>query len=246
MSGVIRITVTGTKGSAPRGAGTSMQVWADRSEGTIGGGQLEWAAMAEARAMLADGRQAHKAHIALGPGLGQCCGGAVSLRWEAAKESPEPPRRPVWIYGAGHVGRALVHVLAPLPVFSITWVDTAADRFPVTDVDRLVADNPARAASHAPPAAAHLIMTYSHEIDLSLCHVLLQRDCHSIGLIGSATKWARFRSRLRDLGHDAAALARVTCPIGDPALGRHPAAIAVGVATAMIRAETTAIREALQ
>ncbi|MFA8441197.1 xanthine dehydrogenase accessory protein XdhC [Yoonia sp.] len=230
----IRITVTKTAGSAPRDAGTQMLVWADRTEGTIGGGTLEWEAMAEARRMLRTGRKMHHARIPLGPALGQCCGGSVSLVWEEAETMTTPPARPLWIYGAGHVGRALVHVMVPLPEFAITWVDTHADRFPQTEVTTLVATDPAQAVKHAPTDADHLILTYSHEIDLALCHAVLTHGFHSAGLIGSATKWARFKTRLAALGHSHAQISRIACPIGDPSLGKHPAAIALGVATAMI------------
>ncbi|SIT91377.1 molybdenum cofactor sulfurylase [Yoonia rosea] len=239
----IRITVTKTAGSVPREAGTQMLVWADRTEGTIGGGTLEWEAMLEARRMLRDGRSNHSATMPLGPALGQCCGGSVSLLWEEAEAMTTPPARPLWIYGAGHVGRALVNVMAPLPDFTITWVDTGAERFPETDVTTLVAKDPALIVKHAPLDADHLILTYSHEIDLALCHALLNHGFHSAGLIGSATKWARFRSRLAALGHAPAQVSRIACPIGDPALGKHPAAIALGVATAMISPQARQTRE---
>jgi len=232
---VIRITVAKTAGSAPRDAGTQMLVWADRTEGTIGGGALEWDAIAQARRMLRRGETAHRATIPLGPALGQCCGGSVSLVWEAAEMLTPPPARPLWIYGAGHVGRALVHVMDPLPEFEITWVDTGADRFPQTTVTTLVAADPVQAVKHAPDTADHLILTYSHDIDLALCHALLSRRFNTIGLIGSATKWKRFRSRLSALGHGTAQIARIACPIGDPGLGKHPSAIALGVATAMMK-----------
>ncbi|WP_342076803.1 xanthine dehydrogenase accessory protein XdhC [Yoonia sp. SS1-5] len=234
MSEVIRITITRTAGSAPRDAGTQMMVWPDRTAGTIGGGQLEWQAIGEARAMLREGRSAHQQTIPLGPALGQCCGGSVSLRWELGQAIEAQPKRPVWIYGAGHVGRALVHVMDPLPGFDITWVDTHADRFPQTSVTTLVATDPARVVPHAPDCAEHLILTYSHEIDLALCHAILSRPFGSAGLIGSATKWARFQSRLAALGHAPAQIARIACPIGDPALGKDPAALALGVAVTMI------------
>jgi xanthine dehydrogenase accessory factor len=239
----IRITVTKTAGSVPREAGTQMLVWADRTEGTIGGGTLEWEAMLEARRMLRDGRQSHSATMPLGPALGQCCGGSVSLLWEEAEAMTTPPARPLWIYGAGHVGRALVNVMAPLPDFAITWVDTGPERFPETDVTTLVAKDPALIVKHAPLDADHLILTYSHEIDLALCHALLNHDFHGVGLIGSATKWARFKTRLAALGHTPAQISRIACPIGDPSLGKHPAAIALGVATAMIGPEARQTRE---
>lgn len=243
MNVAVRITVTRTAGSAPRDAGTQMLVWEDRTEGTIGGGRLEWDAMHEARRMLQDGRESHNAQIPLGPALGQCCGGSVSLRWELAEPMESSPARPLWIYGAGHVGRALVRVMDTLPDFAITWVDTHADRFPPTDVTTLVAADPARVVRHAPADADHLILTYSHEIDLALCHAVLNHSFHSAGLIGSATKWARFRTRLAALGHAPKQISRIACPIGDPRLGKHPAEIALGVATAMIATNADRTKE---
>jgi xanthine dehydrogenase accessory factor len=234
MNRSIRITVTKTAGSTPREAGTQMMVWTDHIEGTIGGGALEWNAIAQARRMLVEGRNTLTRRIPLGPGLGQCCGGAVTLLWEVTDSMTETPKRPLWIYGAGHVGRAIVNVMAPLPDFAITWIDTAADRFPQTDVTTLVAKDPAFVVKHAPPNAEHLILTYSHDIDLQLCHAILSQPFASAGLIGSATKWARFKTRLAALGHSPAQISRIACPIGDPTLGKHPAALALGVATVMI------------
>jgi len=149
------------------------------------------------------------------------------------------PARHVWIWGAGHVGRALVAVLAPLPDLSLTWIDTAADRFPEAippGVERVVAAEPAALAPFAPPDAEHYVLTYSHALDLSLCHALLGRGFARCGLIGSATKRARFRRRLAELGHAPEAIARIDCPIGDPALGKHPQAIAISVAAALLAA----------
>lgn len=147
------------------------------------------------------------------------------------------PTRPIWIWGAGHVGRALVNTLAPLPDLALTWVDTGPERFPdapPASVTILPAADPARLVPHAPRHASHLVLTYSHALDLDLCHALLCHDFQSAGLIGSVTKWARFRRRLAELGHNPAQIARITCPIGDPGLGKHPAAIAIGVAAALL------------
>jgi len=147
------------------------------------------------------------------------------------------PARTLWIWGAGHVGRALVSVLAPLPDLAITWVDTGAERFPGAipeGVTQLIAANPADLVAHAPGQAEHLILTFSHQLDLELCHRLLGHGFGAAGLIGSASKRARFRSRLRGLGHSDAKILRIACPIGDPALGKHPQAIAVGVAAALL------------
>lgn len=216
-----------------------MVVRADTIEGTIGGGALEWEAMGIARAMLRDGRDMHRQSFPLGPALGQCCGGAVTLSFEAADRLQPVETPTIWIWGAGHVGRALIHTMAPLPV-SLTWVDDAAGRFPQTipeTIHRLVAADMPRAMVHAPTDAHHLILTYSHEIDLALCHAALGHGFATAGLIGSATKWARFRKRLEQLGHAPAQISRITCPIGDPTLGKHPQAIAIGVAARLINGQ---------
>ena len=130
-----------------------------------------------------------------------------------------PAAAPLWVWGAGHVGRAIVATLAPLPDIAITWVDSAPDRFPDTiPQGRHRPARPRHARRHAPRAedARHLILTYSHEIDLALCHAALGHGFAGCGLIGSATKWARFRTRLRQLGHQDAQISRIACPIGDP------------------------------
>lgn len=240
------VEITRTRGSAPRDAGTAMKVTATDTQGTIGGGALEHAAIATARAMLARGARDRTETLPLGPRLGQCCGGSVSLRYTAepvATDRDEPPAhfampvaaRPVdlWLWGAGHVGRAVARA-APPQVFRVTWIDTAADRFPqqVAPHIRVVPtpDMP-RLAAHAPKGAHHLIFTYSHDIDFALCAALLQNGAASIGLIGSDTKWTRFGTRLRALGLDPAP---ITCPIGDKALGKTPAQIAQGTVAALL------------
>ena len=157
-----------------------------------------------------------------------------------------PPARDLWLWGAGHVGRALTGVLAPLPGFRLTWIDTDVARFPETVPEGVacrVAADPGALVPQAPPAADHLILTYSHALDLDLCHRLLGHGFGRCGLIGSATKWARFRARLAALGHADAAISRIQCPIGDPALGKHPQAIAVGVAAALLKGRCAATSE---
>ncbi len=236
----IRVTVSATAGSAPRDAGTQMLVFADRIEGTIGGGALEWDAMAHARQMLVNGKDADQRTIPLGPALGQCCGGSVTLDYTRNAALDEPLKRQIWVYGAGHVGRALVAILAALPDVQVTWVDSTVERFPdviPTGAHRLVAVDMARAARHAPAHAEHLVLTYAHDIDLAICNAVLSQPRRSIGLIGSATKWSRFRRRLEALGHTNDQICQIACPIGDPALGKHPTQIAIGVATAMITAD---------
>jgi len=288
---VTRVVIADIRGSSPREVGAAMLVWRDGQSGTIGGGTLEFEAAIAARKQV---QETVLGSPALGPDLGQCCGGVVTLLsevYDAARLAaldgemvlrpvktvadgtvpmavkrllanargqglrPQPqlvdgwmvepvhhPEVPLWIWGAGHVGRALVDVLSPLPDFSITWVDTAAERFPSDipeGVTSVPAADPTVLVPHAPVNAQHLVLTYSHTLDLALCHSLLGHGFAFAGLIGSATKWARFRSRLATLGHSAEQISRITCPIGDPALGKHPQMIAVGVAAQLLRRDMT-------
>ncbi len=255
----VRVEVTGTKGSAPREAGAYMLVWHGGQSGTIGGGVLEWNAAKRAREMLAGGVVADAQSVALGPEIGQCCGGRVELGFArvgaeiialGASEAPPslpPPasegrshlaptfakelrgwqaEMPVYIYGAGHVGRAIVQALP----FAVQWVDVAAARYPDWAENRIIKTNPAAAVAGAPDGALHFVLTHSHSFDLEICHQVLGRRFGHLGLIGSDTKKARFLKRLRELGHPEATLARLQCPIGDKRLGKAPADIALGVA----------------
>lgn len=166
--------------------------------------------------------------------------GQLALEGGWLAEPIEGAREPLWIWGAGHVGRAIASVCAPLPGVAVTLIDTAATRLPdpvPPGVIPLVAAQPALLAPHAPADAHHLVLTYSHALDLELCHALLSRPFGSLGLIGSATKRARFFRRLGELGHPPEQVARIRCPIGERALGKHPQAIAIGVAwEVMLRA----------
>ncbi|MEJ6392504.1 xanthine dehydrogenase accessory protein XdhC [Gymnodinialimonas sp. 2305UL16-5] len=237
MSQEITVTVRSSRGSAPRDAGATMRVGPDDVNGTIGGGALEWEAIRIARTMLADGTLQAERTFPLGPDLGQCCGGAVTLDFIADAPDIEPTEPPIWIWGAGHVGRAIAATLAPFEDLPITLIDTDARRFPAEmpqGVTSLIAADMPRAMAHAPADARHIILTYSHDIDLALCDAVLRQDFAECGLIGSATKWARFRKRLGQLGHADAQISRILCPIGDPRLGKHPQAIAVGVAARLL------------
>ncbi len=156
----------------------------------------------------------------------------------------EPAARlgiPLWIWGAGHVGRALVQVLGPLPGFNVTWVDTGRDRFPKDlpeGIDILYGQSPDHYVGFAPSNAMHLILTYSHALDLALCDRVLQHGFQFAGLIGSKTKWARFRRRLADLGHSPTSISAITCPIGRPEFGKHPFEIAISVSTSLLEMQS--------
>ncbi len=248
MTEAIYVEITSTRGSAPRDAGTAMKVTATGTQGTIGGGALEYEAIARARHLLTTDGDEESRTIPLGPSLGQCCGGAVTLRYTRERRPTDVAQfnihkltgnRPhpafLWVWGAGHVGRAVVAACPP-QAFKITWVDSSADRFPLTpytDITKVPAADMPLLAARAPVYAHHLIFTYSHDIDLALCAALLRRDAASIGLIGSETKWARFSKRLVAMGLDPDG---ITCPIGDKSLGKAPHQIADGVLRTLLAA----------
>ena len=244
----VLVTVAAVRGHAPREAGAKMVVSAAQTWGTVGGGNLEAVAIEQARALLAGGRTAPELHTtALSDkapyqhGV-QCCGGEVTLLLE-----PVPVLPAVAVFGMGHVGHELARILARHPL-ELHLVDSRPDQL---DADRLapLADALARVHVHRVPvlpelvlaelpAGAHvLVMTHDHAEDAALCDAALRRpDLGSVGLIGSAGKWARFRARLAEEGHAPEALARITTPIGLPDLtGKDPATIAVSVAAALLR-----------
>ncbi|MEO0523055.1 MAG: xanthine dehydrogenase accessory protein XdhC [Pseudomonadota bacterium] len=146
------------------------------------------------------------------------------------------PGAAVFIHGAGHVGRGLAALLAPITDYDVHVADPRPDW--ITGLPEAVEahlGDPVDIVAQAPDDATHFIMTHDHDLDLALCHAALQRAFGFVGLIGSKTKWARFRSRLSALGHSDEQIARITCPIGDPSLGKHPQAIAIGVAQALLK-----------
>lgn len=154
-------------------------------------------------------------------------------------ERLNPRREALWLYGAGHVGQALVRLLAELPL-AVTWIDSRADLFPEELPDNVRAvctDTPADLALRAPSDVCHLVMTHDHTVDYQICRALLAHGAFAwIGLIGSASKGARFRSRLRRDGIQEAILTRLVCPIGvEGVSGKLPAAIAVSVAAQLLR-----------
>ena len=263
------VQVDEIKGSTPRETGTRMLVAADAVLGTIGGGHLEWQAIDLARHLLAEGTPGApvtghatgprlQKTYPLGPTLGQCCGGVVTLRFEvlsaatlAAWQVP-PPRFHVELHGAGHVGQAIVKLLSDLDC-SVRWIDERADDLPEWDAQAGLPD-PAmlaalpehitwlppeaaeRAGAVAPADACHLVLTHRHDLDLKIIDAVLRRDDFRFaGLIGSQTKRARFLHRLAEQGIEPDTLERLTCPIGLPDIqGKEPAVIAIAVVAQLL------------
>jgi xanthine dehydrogenase accessory factor len=300
---VARVSVVATRGSTPREVGASMVVRRDLGfRGTIGGGALEWRALRLAWDALGTRDAAFALHdVLLGPDLGQCCGGRVTLgvevfdttdlpavrelaRAEAAglfatearagdgrpirrilATAPDTApgavglladgrlierfgddRRAVLLFGAGHIGRALVVALAPLP-FRVAWIDGRSDAFPdavpaTAEIHRL--DDPVAALGRAPAGALVMIATHDHALDLALVDAALRRDdLPLIGVVGSKTKRARFSSKLREIGHTDPAIRRMVMPVGTVGpRSKSPSVIAAAIAVELLLVDE-AVRE---
>lgn len=251
------VTVSDSKGSTPRDAGTRMLVTEVDRHGTIGGGHLEWQAMALARQALQECQHqapsAWSQTFALGPTLGQCCGGVVTLQFApldelAMQQWPISQGLHIELHGAGHVGQAIVKLLADLD-FSVRWIDTrdsddagcglpdeaTLQQLPA-HISWLPSDCPEAEVADAPAGAIHLVLTHRHDLDLRIIEAVLRRgDSLFAGLIGSQTKRAKFLHRLEAKGLSPAQLARMTCPIGLSGLqGKEPAVIAVAVVAQLL------------
>jgi xanthine dehydrogenase accessory factor len=253
----VLVEVTEALGSAPREAGTRMLVGATRCAGTVGGGHLELKAIERARRMLAEGAcETESAHYPLGPALGQCCGGAVTLgfsRFDARALAawPKPaPRFHLQLYGAGHVGRAIVQALAPLNVL-VDWIDEREEEFPPhaalpAHIRKVCVDTIEAEVAEAPRGAFYLVLTHRHDLDLRISEAILARgDFGFFGLIGSKTKRARFVHRFEQRGLGAEAVGRMTCPIGVPGIeGKEPEVIAAAVVAQLLQAASAAADQA--
>jgi xanthine dehydrogenase accessory factor len=307
----VLVTVAAVEGSAPREASAKMLVAAHAQYDTIGGGHIEMRACDIAREMLASGERRRIGRFALGPSLGQCCGGVVHLAfetidcesrtcyarlaelWRDRQESwrmvsldtalptalvdadgrclagslppalagfdregpcrllrdeqgrswlidPCRPWRPhLVLFGAGHVGAAIVRALADLPCH-VTWVDEREDLFPVSlpaNVKIEATDTPEAVVDEVPPGSTYLVLTHSHALDQRLSEAILRRaDAGWFGLIGSKTKRMQFEHRLRERGIVQERLADMVCPIGVPGItGKAPAVIAAAVCAQLLQ-----------
>lgn len=240
------VDVVAHQGSVPREAGTRMLVSAHEVIGTIGGGHLELKAIADARALMAQGGAGHVQHVALGPSLGQCCGGALDLRFTPlATADPDnwalaSSRFTLQLYGAGHVGRAIVRLLAGIPC-RVQWIDEREAEFPPgplpPHIERVCVEPVQAEVATAPPGACYLVLTHSHDLDMAITQAILQRgDFAYFGLIGSKTKRARFEHRLLDRGVTPAMIDRMVCPIGVAGVkGKEPDVIAVAVVAQLLQ-----------
>ena len=255
----VLVEVTGARGSVPRGNGTRMLVSARHAAGTVGGGHLELKAIEQARTLLTTTRieppSTHSAisvHYPLGPALGQCCGGAVTLSFALLDQATlhawldTAPRFHLQLYGAGHVGRAIVRALSALHCV-VDWIDEREEEFPARfdawggawprHIRKVCVDAIEAEVALAPAGAFYLVLTHQHDLDQRISEAILQRgDFGFFGLIGSKTKKQRFIHRFEQRGFEAALIERMTCPIGiDGIQGKEPEIIAVSVAAQLVR-----------
>ena len=249
------VEIVQARGSAPRGAGTRMLVSAVQAVGTIGGGHLEFKALAAARTMLAARDEGpRRAHYPLGPALGQCCGGAVELAYSLLNDSavarwPESaPLMTLQMHGAGHVGHAIATLLATLDV-RCDWIDERDHVFAPTTtlgtpwpdaVCRRVVDGVEGEVATAPAGTFFLVLTHDHALDLRIVDAALRRDdAGFVGMIGSKSKRERFRHRLAQRGMSDERIARLQCPVGMAGIaGKQPEVIALGVVAQLLQLAT--------
>ncbi len=231
----VLVTVLAVKGSSPRDEGTKMLVTASETIATIGGGQLEYSAIDKARQLLVSGEnQQQIEEFPLGAKVGQCCGGHVTLLFECFAI----PAHSVAVFGAGHVARALITILAQLPL-NIHWIDSREQEFPKAipdNVTKRLCEDPESVIAELPAHSHVVIMTHNHPLDYALMEAALKRgDCAYIGVIGSTTKAKRFQLRLAYWGFSDQSISQVSCPIGHPDIGgKRPMEVAVSIAAELI------------
>ncbi|MEQ8803623.1 MAG: xanthine dehydrogenase accessory protein XdhC, partial [Haliea sp.] len=225
----------GSRGSTPRDSGTKMLVGENGTFCSIGGGHLEYKAIELARVMLGkpDADQRIE-HFPLGPRLGQCCGGSATVLFESFPGS----RVNLMLFGAGHVGKALVTILGQLPC-RVQWVDSREEQFPESlpdNVSAVISEAPEMEVESMPANSYYLVMTHNHQLDFAISEAVLKRgDARYIGLIGSSTKWQRFQMRFERRGFDRADYQTLRCPVGlETVPGKLPMEVATSIAGELI------------
>lgn len=226
----VLVSIVALQGSSPRGVGSKLLVTEDQQFDSIGGGHLEYKAIAQARLMMTQEHLTAIIDYPLGASLGQCCGGKVSLMFEVFKAT----KMPVVVFGAGHVGRALVPLLAQLPV-QVTWVDSRYDMLPKElphGVVGMQEEHPQDYVTDCIANSCYLIMTHHHGVDLALTEAILKRgDAYYLGVIGSVTKGRKFRQRLAAKDYSVNSISHLNCPMGKAGIsGKQPMEVAIAIA----------------
>jgi xanthine dehydrogenase accessory factor len=246
----ILVDITATKGSVPRDAGTFMLVSATDIWGTIGGGNLEFAVIDAARDMLSTGKSSQTMRITLGPDSGQCCGGVVDLELSVADDAAASRLKvrlakeklafpDVYLFGAGHVGRALAIALKPLPLHTVV-IETRQEELADLDaeIETRLAAMPESLVGDIRPGGAVVILTHDHALDFLIGAEALRRDDLAyVGMIGSKTKRGVFSNWLVREGYDNDMIDGLVLPIGGKKLrDKRPEVIAALVAAELLSA----------
>ncbi len=232
----VLLTVISIAGSTPREAGAKMVITGDSTYDTIGGGHLEHAATAQARALLASNQQCQQIEsFPLSARLGQCCGGAAKLLFEVRVNHTQH----ITVFGAGHVAQALIPVLAQLPL-QISWIDSRASMFTSQpyppNVKIIVDDDPPGLIRSLPAASWLLILTHNHQLDYDIVETALRHHQFDfVGMIGSDTKARRFTTRLANRGISRAQQRALVSPVGDTRIpGKRPIEVAISISAQII------------
>ncbi len=232
----VLVTILSTKGSTPRAIGSKMLVTKEASQLSIGGGHLEYEAIDIARNKLASGDDKPLIKgFSLGASLGQCCGGHVELLFEAFIEH----KQCVLVFGAGHVANALVPILGQLPC-QVKWIDNRNELFPKTvpeNTQCISAIDIETQVQAIPNNSYALVMTHDHQLDQRICEqLILSQQCNFIGLIGSQTKWKKFKLRLTRKAFSEQQIAKICCPVGESSLqGKLPMEVAISISAQFIK-----------
>jgi len=240
----VLVTVISVAGSAPRETGTKMVVTDAQCIDTIGGGHLEYDAIKTARTLLAKETPATEIiSYPLSSKLGQCCGGAVKLLFEVCNQHTQH----IAVFGAGHVAKALVPILAQLPV-RISWIDSRANLFTEQHRGNVKTITEAEPETEVRTLAENtwlLILTHDHQLDYRIVEQALKYpSLPFVGLIGSKTKAQRFKTRLSNRGFSEKDLARLVSPVGDLSIGgKRPIEVAVSIASQIIKRLHTVTNE---
>jgi xanthine dehydrogenase accessory factor len=235
--GYVIATLIGVSGSTPRNSGSKMVITKEGIYDTIGGGHLEHKVIKFANDLLLAGETCQRlAEIDLGIHLDQCCGGGTNILFECFAET----KVNIILFGAGHVGKALLPVLATLPC-QITWIDSRESQFPdvlssYSNIKKIVSDKPQDDVANMPENSYYIVMTHKHQMDFDIClQVMSRNDFRYLGLIGSETKWRRFQRRFSQQGITNKQLERVKCPVGlSEVAGKLPVEIAISIAAEII------------
>lgn len=225
-------TVMGVAGSTPREPGSKMVITANESYSTIGGGQLEFAVMMKARALLLDGEAAQTIEAFPLAATGQCCGGNVSVLLEIIPATAWQ----IWVYGAGHVAQQLITILAGLPC-QVHWCDNRSEFLPETppsNVQCHLAQDLVATVAKVANGADVLVLTHDHALDFELSKAALNKGLW-LGLIGSETKAKRFNTRLSKAGISEQQLSQLHCPVGLTEVpGKLPMEVAISIAGQLV------------